>query len=129
MALPAPLTPCNSLVHITLKLALNDSESLESPEVEAMSSDRVDEEVDILLRRLQQDGCQMLAKGWIRAIEPRKQFKYPYNGGKLKDESIKLYGSANPGALTRPPWWPAEGCRHREPDHVRKEGPSNKLPS
>ena len=51
-------TSCESLVHLTSKLALSLSESLESPEVEAMSGDQVD---IMLLDRLYQDRCK---GGW-----------------------------------------------------------------
>ena len=54
---------------------------------------------------LQQLFCKIVAKAWIRKIEPRKQTTYPY-----KD-----------GALSAPPWWPSD-VEHREPDHIRKQG-------
>lgn len=54
---------------------------------------------------LQQDVCKLIVKAWIKVIEPKKQNKYPYNKG---DSS-------------KPDWWP-EGVRHREPDHLHKQG-------
>ena len=57
------------------------------------------------LNDLQQLFCKIVAKAWIRKIEPRKQTTYPY-----KD-----------GALSAPPWWPVD-VKHREPDHIRKQG-------
>lgn len=54
---------------------------------------------------LQQDVCKLIVKAWIKVIEPKKQNKFPYNKG----DSFK------------PEWWP-EGVRHREPDHLHKQG-------
>lgn len=89
-----------------------------------MSSDHVD---IMLLDRLYQEDAKVLAKCWIRAIEPRKQTYYTYTGGKLGQKAIKLDCHGNFDALIRPPWWPTEGCRYREPDHLKKAGPSNNL--
>ncbi|SCV04425.1 LAMI_0H16028g1_1 [Lachancea mirantina] len=52
---------------------------------------------------LNQLSCKMIAKTWIKIIEPKKKIKYPY---------IK-------GNKTRPSWWPYD-VEHREPDHLRK---------
>ena len=54
-------------------------------------------------RQLQQLVCKIVAKAWIKVIEPKKQTRYPYNKG---EES-------------RPLWWPAS-VRHKEPDHLMK---------
>jgi hypothetical protein len=56
---------------------------------------------------LQQATCKLVVKNWIKVIEPKKQMKFPYNKG----EDLK------------PQWWP-EGVRHREPDHLSKQGTS-----
>ncbi|KAI9835962.1 MAG: hypothetical protein M1838_005178 [Thelocarpon superellum] len=53
---------------------------------------------------LQQLHCKVLAKAWIKKLEPRKQTTHPYKDG---DDAA-------------PDWWPA-GVRHREPDHIKKE--------
>lgn len=55
------------------------------------------------LRQLQQLVCKIVAKAWIKVVEPKKQTKYPYNRGELG----------------RPAWWPAQ-ARHKEPDHLMK---------
>ncbi|KAL1991606.1 hypothetical protein VTN49DRAFT_4914 [Thermomyces lanuginosus] len=65
----------------------------------------------------QQLNCRVIAKAYIRMVEPRKQVHHPYNG--------RLPGGGNaPEQLdpeaTKPPWWPA-GVTHREPDHLLKE--------
>lgn len=54
-------------------------------------------------RQLQQLVCKIVAKAWIKVIEPKKQTRYPYNKG---EES-------------KPKWWP-ENVRHKEPDHLMK---------
>ena len=57
------------------------------------------------LRQMQQLMCKVVAKAWIKVIEPKKQSNFPYNRG---DES-------------KPSWWPSE-VRHKEPDHLMKPG-------
>jgi hypothetical protein len=59
---------------------------------------------------IQQTNCKALAKPIIKMVEPRKQVKYPYNGGK----------NGQPEA-TKPLWWPGK-CAHQEPDHLSKPG-------
>jgi hypothetical protein len=58
----------------------------------------------------QQIPCKLLAKSWIKIIEPKKQSKYPY---KIGDDS-------------KPFWWPSN-CIHREPDHLKKDERINLL--
>lgn len=58
-------------------------------------------------RQLQQLCCKIVAKAWIKVIEPKKQTRYPYNRG---EES-------------KPEWWPND-VRHKEPDHLMKPGKS-----
>lgn len=75
-------------------------------------------------KHLQQIPCKSIAKDWIKAIEPKKQAQFPYNGGKGGREPGSAEDvSSNKGAgdKTRPPWWPTDGCPHREPDHIHKE--------
>jgi Protein of unknown function (DUF2841) len=75
---------------------------------------------------MQQLHCKAIAKDWIKAIEPKKQAKYPYNGGKAARESGED-GAHDQSYSERhkPPWWPPEGCPHREPDHIKKDGQSH----
>jgi hypothetical protein len=61
----------------------------------------------------QQNACKLIAKAWVKAVEPKKQSNHPYTRG---DESA-------------PDWWPApwgssmhERVRHIEPDHQKKPG-------
>lgn len=70
---------------------------------------------DSAFKRLQQLNCRMLAKGFIKVIEPRKQVRHPYNGGRGSAP-----GERGDPELTKPDWWPRDVI-HREPDHLRKE--------
>ncbi|KAJ5903892.1 hypothetical protein N7504_006275 [Penicillium tannophilum] len=64
---------------------------------------------------LQQINCRVLAKAYIKLVEPRKQVIYPYNGRKTVDGRTKQLNPVD----TKPPWWPS-GVRHREPGHLPK---------
>lgn len=68
-----------------------------------------------LLKECQQNACKLIAKAWIKAVEPKKQSTHPYTG---KDEKA-------------PDWWPRpwgstkdEKVRHKEPDHLLRHGMS-----
>ncbi len=68
-----------------------------------------------LLKECQQNACKLIAKAWIKAVEPKKQSTHPYTG---KDEKA-------------PDWWPRpwgttkdERVRHKEPDHLLRHGTS-----
>jgi hypothetical protein len=71
---------------------------------------------------LQQTNCRILAKVYVRLVEPRKQVKYPYNGRKTVSGITKQWSPDE----TKPPWWPSE-VRHREPDHLHKVGKYSSL--
>jgi hypothetical protein len=60
----------------------------------------------------------MVAKAFIKFIEPRKQVRHPYNGGKPPAGSAP--GTTGDPEKTKPEWWPP-GVMHKEPDHLRKE--------
>ncbi|KAL4915964.1 hypothetical protein BDW62DRAFT_111787 [Aspergillus aurantiobrunneus] len=64
---------------------------------------------------LQQTNCRILAKAYIKLVEPRKQVNYPYNGRKIVAGVPQQFDPEE----TKPVWWPA-GVNHREPDHLRK---------
>ena len=94
----------------------SDSTSGESNEVTAQSGvtyrplrisdkDAVTTFFETRFRQMQQLTCKVVAKAWIKVIEPKKQSNYPYNRGEEK----------------KPVWWP-EGARHKEPDHLMKPG-------
>ncbi|KAK2742682.1 hypothetical protein FQN57_005137 [Myotisia sp. PD_48] len=50
---------------------------------------------------------------WTTMFQPKKQNKYPYNGGHGAD------GKKGDPEKTKPDWWPP-GVIHREPDHLSK---------
>ncbi|MCJ1476859.1 hypothetical protein MMC13_005528 [Lambiella insularis] len=66
--------------------------------------------------QMQQIPCKIVNKAWIKVVEPKKQARHPYNGGSL----ASTIGRTGDGELTKPSWWPLDGCRHREPDHIQK---------
>lgn len=70
-------------------------------------------------RALQQLNCRQIAKAFIKVIEPRKQVKHPYNGGKPPAGAAP--GEKGDPEKTKPDWWPT-GVTHREPDHLKKPG-------
>ncbi|KAJ5350185.1 hypothetical protein N7541_007912 [Penicillium brevicompactum] len=51
---------------------------------------------------LQQTNCRILAKAYVKLVEPRKQVNYPYNGRKV---AAGVTQQLDPEA-TKPPWWP-----------------------
>lgn len=88
--------------------------------------------VDLHFRLLQQTNCKIIAKAWIAKREPQKQTTHPYNGRKKREGSSKIDDLDNVGESTKPEWWPPtegwpqKGCRHREPDHIKKSGKDSK---
>lgn len=69
------------------------------------------------LENLQQVNCRILAKAYIKLVEPRKQVNYPYNGRKAVGGRTIQFDPEE----TKPPWWPSQ-VQHREPDHLPKVG-------
>ncbi|KAK6069654.1 hypothetical protein SCUP234_10567 [Seiridium cupressi] len=66
---------------------------------------------ELRFKNCQQAACKLIAKAWIKTVEPKKQSTHPYTG---KDEKA-------------PDWWPqpwGDGqenkVRHKEPDHLYK---------
>lgn len=57
---------------------------------------------------LQQLAMKTILKAWIKELEPKKQKNYPYCQTSKTGRS--------------PEWWPRETVRHKEPDHLSKEG-------
>ncbi|KAH7143918.1 hypothetical protein EDB81DRAFT_511228 [Dactylonectria macrodidyma] len=71
----------------------------------------VGEFYDNRFKSCQQSACKVIAKAWVKAVEPKKQSTHPYTGS---DEKA-------------PDWWPKpwgltkeEKVRHKEPDHLYK---------
>lgn len=77
--------------------------------------EKVDAYYAFAFRAFQQINCRQIAKAYIKLIEPRKQVKHPYNGGK------GIPGEKRDPEKTKPDWWPV-GVAHREPDHLKKPG-------
>ncbi|KAH8648591.1 hypothetical protein BX600DRAFT_442877 [Xylariales sp. PMI_506] len=74
-------------------------------------SERIWEFYEQRFKNCQQKACKLIAKAWIKVIEPKKQSTHPYTG---KDEKA-------------PEWWPQrwgdgkdDKVRHKEPDHLYK---------
>ena len=68
---------------------------------------------DQRFKQCQQTACKLIAKAWVKAVEPKKQSTHPYTGS---DEKA-------------PDWWPKpwgdtkeDKVRHKEPDHLYKRG-------
>lgn len=76
-----------------------------------------------VFQNLQQTNCRVLAKAYVKLVEPRKQLIYPYNGRKIVAGGTQ---QLDPGE-TKPPWWPS-GVSHREPDHLLKAGKAGSFP-
>lgn len=94
-----------------------DAEGDDVPRVPLAIGDteKVDAYYEFAFRAFQQINCRQIAKAYIKLIEPRKQVKHPYNGGK------GIPGEKRDPEKTKPDWWP-EGVAHREPDHLKKPG-------
>ncbi|OQE34518.1 hypothetical protein PENNAL_c0643G07436, partial [Penicillium nalgiovense] len=68
-----------------------------------------------VFQNLQQTNCRVIAKAYVKVVEPRKQLQYPYNGRKTVAGITRQMSPED----TKPPWWPP-GVSHREPDHLLK---------
>ncbi|PYH47945.1 DUF2841 domain-containing protein [Aspergillus saccharolyticus JOP 1030-1] len=127
-ARPASLIPCD-LVSLRFKRprrSLRQTESSSTSDNEPNSATRATVlrlgETDILRQyyekafdRFQQLNCRVIAKAFIKLVEPRKQVNHPYNGRRTSASSSQRMDPE----LTKPNWWPA-GVTHREPDHLFK---------
>ncbi|CAG8028392.1 unnamed protein product [Penicillium olsonii] len=86
----------------------NASISVKEPEILRLYYEKI-------FQNLQQTNCRVIAKAYIKLVEPRKQVNYPYNGRKTVDGRVQQLDPE----VTKPPWWPTGVC-HREPDHLPK---------
>ncbi|KAL4784624.1 hypothetical protein BJX76DRAFT_356857 [Aspergillus varians] len=82
------------------------------------NTEKVLEYYETALKHFQQINCRLIAKAFIKFIEPRKQVKHPYNGGRPRAGAPP--GEKGDPEKTKPEWWPA-GVQHKEPDHLKKE--------
>lgn len=81
--------------------------------IEVQDSKRIWEAYTQGFKNCQQTLCKLIAKAWVKAVEPKKQTAHPYT---KNDEGA-------------PDWWPKpwgptkdEKVRHKEPDHLYKRG-------
>lgn len=104
----------------SLAVSCMDADNEEDDLVTLMIGDtqKVTAYYESAFRRLQQLNCRMLAKNFIKLIEPRKQVKHPYNGGKPRAGAAP--GEKGDPEKTKPEWWPRDVI-HREPDHLKKD--------
>jgi hypothetical protein len=102
-------------------------EAFEDPEdqvpLEIGDTKKVTAFYTMAFKRLQQINCRLLAKNLIKIIEPRKQVRHPYNGGRKPGGAPGEKGDPED---TKPDWWPRDVI-HREPDHIKKECKSRQL--
>lgn len=102
---PHPLELRTSIDEPKFQMPLGPPSS-SNPEYKALTigdHDEVTAFLETRFRQLQQLVCKIVAKAWIKVIEPKKQTRYPYNKGED----------------SKPTWWPDE-VRHKEPDHLMK---------
>lgn len=62
-------------------------------------------------RNCQQTACKLIAKAWVKVVEPKKQSAHPYTGKEVPDWWPKPWGPSKEDAV-----------RHKEPDHLYKRG-------
>jgi Protein of unknown function (DUF2841) len=86
--------------------------------LEIGDEDKVKAYYEMAFKNLQQLNCRQMAKAFIKFIEPRKQVKHPYNGGRPPPGAPP--GQKGDPEKTKPDWWPP-GVVHKEPDHLKKE--------
>jgi hypothetical protein len=84
--------------------------------IKIQSRDKILAYYNSAFHALLQTNCRLIAKAFIKAVEPKKQSRYPYNGGKKGPN-----GETGDPEKSKPSWWPA-GVTHREPDHLKKSG-------
>ncbi|KAF3482510.1 uncharacterized protein GIQ15_05269 [Arthroderma uncinatum] len=93
--------------------SVNDMDAVEMVPLEIGNEEKVEAYYESAFRAFQQINCRQVAKAYIKIIEPRKQVKHPYNGGRGAP------GEKGDPEKTKPDWWPT-GVIHREPDHLKK---------
>jgi len=98
----------------TNRTAYSDSDSNPGGEVETIpqhvplrigDADALTTFYTTRLCQMQQLNCRLIAKVWIKVIQPKKQSNFAYK-----------YGDSS-----KPPWWPKD-IKHQEPDHLKKHG-------
>jgi hypothetical protein len=102
---PLNLSRSNSRSALGPDAAMMTPSSAEYKPLVIGDTDEVSVFLETRFRQLQQLCCKIVAKAWIKVIEPKKQTRYPYNRGEA----------------SKPEWWPTD-VRHKEPDHLMKPG-------
>ncbi|GFF98645.1 hypothetical protein IFM53868_09894 [Aspergillus udagawae] len=91
---------------------------LDMVRLEISDTPKVLEYYERSLKHFRQFNCRQILKTFIKFIEPRKQAKHPYNGGKPPAGAPP--SKRGDPEKTKPKWWPADVV-HKEPDHLRKD--------
>ncbi|KAH8435046.1 DUF2841 domain-containing protein [Aspergillus melleus] len=76
--------------------------------LEIRQGDKISKYYEDAFKSLTMANCARIAKCIIRHIEPSKQAKHPYNGGKNGDPE-----------KSKPEWWP-DKIPHKDPHHLGK---------
>jgi hypothetical protein len=63
-------------------------------------------------KQLRQKNCKLIARAFIKFIDPQKRAKHPYKGLKRVDGYPQS---------AKPDWWP-DDVPHNEPDHLLMDG-------
>lgn len=103
---PRPRNPLNEGDNTTVTVSSRRS-------IKVNDSDALWSFYEQRFKNCQQTACKLIAKAWVKAVEPKKQSTHPYTGS---DEKA-------------PDWWPKpwgptkdDKVRHKEPDHLYKGG-------
>ncbi|KAF4218227.1 hypothetical protein CNMCM6805_000651 [Aspergillus fumigatiaffinis] len=100
------------------RLSAGGCGSVDMVELEIGDTSKVLAYYERSLKHFRQVNCRHILKAFIKFIEPRKQAKHPYNGGKPPAGAPP--GKKGDPEKTKPEWWPANVV-HKEPDHLRKD--------
>lgn len=115
--LPAPIVPQQQDRRVKFAKLSNEIRIRATAQIPVNEKNVLRQYYERVFHNFQQTNCRVIAKVYIRLVEPRKQILYPYNGRKNVEGRIQQFSPEE----TKPPWWPA-GVTHREPDHLPKAG-------
>jgi hypothetical protein len=84
--------------------------------------DKVEQLLIDRFQTMQQLAVKRIAKAWIKGICPKKQAFFPYHKKKRERDGLDYPPGCVPG------WWPeTKVCRFIEPDHIKRDGKSDRL--
>ncbi|KAM0112873.1 hypothetical protein ACP6JB_001372 [Aspergillus fumigatus] len=119
-----PMVPTNSKYgvppSVQFSLTVEETPSYGSVDIVGLKigdTPKVLEYYERSLKHFRQFNCREVAKAFIKFIEPGKQVKHPYNGGKPPAGAPP--GNKGDPEKIKPEWWPADVV-HKEPDHLRR---------